>query len=541
MMPKRSSGLLLGLAILLFGAWLRLDQFMIQVVTDDEWHALNQLAAGRTPAGIALSFGFADYSIPLTLLYWIEAGVFGLSELAMRWPMMAAGLLLPALFPLWAWRHCGGRTALLFALLLAVSPLLVNYSRIARPYGLTLLLGYLAHHAFWRYWEGGEGRWRHGAAYGVCAALSAWLHLTSLPFVAAPLLLAGADAVRERRRDGGGGLARLLRLGVPTALAMAALLLPPLLGDPAALLGKSGGDRPTLDTLLGVWYLWLGTPSGPAVLLCLALAVLGWPRLWRAGPLPRSALAGVALTLLLLLLAGPAWVHEPLTFGRYLLPAMILLLLALAAGAAALAESLERHGWGRAALAVLLLPAALLLLDTPLRENLRRPNGNTAHSVFQVDFRSDRPGVKANMARWIPLSPWWESLRYLPAGSVLIAAAPYSNFSPRWDAPRWERLGRQRVIPGFLTGLCVAGRQGELPQDPRFAMRNAVHLGDRRELAARKVGRVVFQKPYRLDLGGGPRIQGADTAHCLEVLRARLGPASYEDAWVAVFDIEARR
>ena len=35
-----------------------------------------------------LDFGHADYSIPLGLLYGVEARAFGLSETAMRWPML---------------------------------------------------------------------------------------------------------------------------------------------------------------------------------------------------------------------------------------------------------------------------------------------------------------------------------------------------------------------------------------------------------------------------------------------------------------------
>jgi 4-amino-4-deoxy-L-arabinose transferase-like glycosyltransferase len=83
---------------------------------------------------------FSDYSIPLTFLYWIEARVFGLSEPRMRWPMMLASLLTLILFPVWVSRHLGWRVALVFALLLAISPLLSNYSRNARPYVLDCIV-----------------------------------------------------------------------------------------------------------------------------------------------------------------------------------------------------------------------------------------------------------------------------------------------------------------------------------------------------------------------------------------------------------------
>lgn len=522
--------------IFLFGAWLRLDQFAYQVVTDDEWHALIQLVK-HSPQQFLLSFGVADYSIPLTFLYWNEANWFGLSEMGMRWPMMLASLLTLILFPIWVSRHLGWRVALVFALLLSVSPLLVSYSRNARPYALTLFLGYLAHYAFSRYWNRHEGRTASGVIYGLSAALASWLHLISLPFVVAPILHASFSAIGEWRKGNFVPIRRIAFLTVPTALLIALLILPPLLNDPGALLNKSGSDLPNVDTLIGVWHTWLGATSVPAVLVCLGLAMLGGARLWKEAPLARSATLGLLLTLIFLLLSRPAWIHNPLTLGRYLLPAIVLLLLAVATGAEALASRIERK-WGSVpSIPFLLFPVILLIVSSPLWETMRRPNSYTLHSYFQVDYRYDHQVVRENMRTRIPLSSWWETLKNVPAESMLIAVAPYNYFSPKWDAPRWEQLSRQRIIPGFLTGLCVGQRDGELPDDRRFAMRNAVHLNDAMALRRKKVDSIVFQKPYLDSLGGRAELIGSDTAHCLDVLRARFGKPIYEDDKIAVFDL----
>lgn len=526
------------LAILLFGAWLRFDQFIYQVVTDDEWHALNQVIS-HSPRQFLLSYGFSDYSIPLTFLYWNEANGFGLSELGMRWPMMSAGLLMLILFPLWVSRHLGWRVALVFALLLAISPLLINYSRNARPYALTLLLGYLAHYAFLRYASRRQGQTGFALLYGLSAALSSWLHLISLPFVVAPALLESIPALVKLRQGDWTPLRRLLLIGVPTALLIALLILPPLLSDPGAMLDKSGSDHPNQDTLIGIWHTWLGTPSSFAVLICLGLASIGLKRISNAAPLAKSVALGILLILALLLISGPAWIHNPLTLGRYLLPVIIVLLLAIATGADNLAAWVERKQGKAAAMLVLLLPVTVLLADSPLKDSLRRPNSNTLHSYFQFDYRKNQPGsVKKKMESRIPLSPWWATLSKRPRESVLIAAAPFYNFSPKWDAPRWEKIGRQRVIPGYLTGLCVDRREGELPDDARFAMRNAVHLDNEEELRHKQVGLLVFQKPYLDRHGKEPVLMGADVANCLDVLRSRYGKPEYEDDKIAVFSLQ---
>ena len=52
---------------LLVGAWFRSDQLGSQVLIEDEWHALHKLL-GSGYADIASHFGYADYSIPLTLV-----------------------------------------------------------------------------------------------------------------------------------------------------------------------------------------------------------------------------------------------------------------------------------------------------------------------------------------------------------------------------------------------------------------------------------------------------------------------------------------
>jgi hypothetical protein len=80
------------------GIWLRLDQLASQLLLEDEWHAVYRVVHD-SPSAIFLDFGHSDHSIPLTLLYGLEALAFGLSEIAMRWPQLAAGIATLMLFP----------------------------------------------------------------------------------------------------------------------------------------------------------------------------------------------------------------------------------------------------------------------------------------------------------------------------------------------------------------------------------------------------------------------------------------------------------
>ena len=520
------------------GAFLRLDQFGIQVLIDDEWHAVHQILR-RGPGALFLDFGFSDYSIPLGIYDWIIAQCCGLTEAAMRVPMLLAGLATLVLFPLYIARRFSWPVAAVFATLLAISPLLVLYSRMARPYALTLLFGWIAQVAFQRHVTASRGSgW--GATYCVAATFATWLHPIVAPFVLAPFLMA-LGGLRTRPASGLRAYSRrLAQIAVPTAAAMSILLLPPLVANPISMTLKGGVDAPNLATLVGVWYAWLGTPSTAVVLGCLALAALGAGALWRTLPEARAGLLGVALTLLAIVFSRPMWSFVPLTMARYLLPFLPLLLLAVALGAARLAAWFESRCAGRwrpLSAAVALVPCIALATQSSLAPTLRRPNAQTLHLAYHFDFRPDRNPYPPQMAT-IPLSPFWRELGARAPHTTRVAVAPFYFESYDWDAPRWEQESGQTVVPGFLTGLCVEQRWGEVPPDPRYPFRNAVHLGNRDQLVERGIEFVVWQKPY-LQMRNGQSVPiGGDTAWCERIVASAFGPPVFEDDAIMVFRVD---
>ena len=540
----RLSVLLLALAIG-GGIALRLDQLTSQLLLEDEWHAVYRVVHD-TPAAIFLDFGHSDSSIPLTLLYFAESRAFGLSEMAMRWPLILAGVATLVLFPCYAARRVGWGEALVFAALLAISPLLFFFSRTARPYALTLLAVYVAHVAFRRYVEAPAPRRSDAVLYTSSAALAAWLHPVAAPFVVAPFVLAAWRWLHSAREQTRPAFVRLATLALATAIPMAVLLLPPLLAHPESLSLKSGVDLPRADTILGAWYHWVGTGSTPAAVLCAALAIAGAPVVWRRLPEARSILAGAALCALAIVATRPAWIGNALTLARYLLPLLPLVLLAIACGALrigrAIATGVTRGGPRLANGIVAGLAAAPILVlgvTTPLRPVLFYPNGNSLHLLYAFDFRPERNPVIAHMAA-IPLSPWWATLAARPRASLAIAVAPFPTESAGWDAPRWQRLSQQRILSAFLTPLCASPRANEVPDDARFAFRNAVHLANVAELAARGVDYVVWQKPYRYVARGLDVPVGADVAACGAAFAPRFGAPEYEDDGLAVYRVSRR-
>jgi hypothetical protein len=538
----RSVGLI-GAFTFLVGAALRLDQLRSQVLIQDEWHAVNKIAAGDL-RGTLLSFGTLDHSIPLTLAYWAVAQTVGLSEWLMRLPMLACGLGLVIVLPAMVWRPLGTPTALLFGALLAICPLLVVYSRTARPYMPALLLVYVAHWAFQRWW-GGDGARRAGLAYGVCAVAVTWLLPVMGPLAFAPLLWAAGRLLRMAPAERPRARRRWLGLALGTGLPALALLLPPLVMDPGLAI-RSGHHLPNAQTFVGVAYVWLGTPSPAVVLLGMTAAVTGAGVVWRAWR-PVAATMGVGLLLMvaLIVVARPVFVTYALPLGRYLLPGLPLLLLCIAAGVVrwgrAAAWWLPGPSWARrlAALAPSAVLLAALLASSSLWPMLARPNQYALHGAFHLVPQPGFDMVGIIQAQ-LPVSPLWARLGRWPETSLNIAVAPWQFESLAFDGPRWQRASRQRIVPGFVTELCAPLRPGEVPASPRFRFRNAVSLADPADLAAKAIDVVVYQRPYHVRWERLDYAFGYELAHCEVMLRLRFGAPVYEDPHLMAFGLSRR-
>ena len=111
-----------------------------QILIDDEFHAFR--AGLRADLSAAYLFThntlpedrLSDFSTVLALWVRALAGTVGISEWTLRLPMWLAGGALPAVIGVVAARVGGLRAGVIAGWLAALSPLLILYSRFARPY-----------------------------------------------------------------------------------------------------------------------------------------------------------------------------------------------------------------------------------------------------------------------------------------------------------------------------------------------------------------------------------------------------------------------
>jgi hypothetical protein len=496
---------------------------------DDEWHAVHKLLhAGYLD--IATHFGGADYCIPLTLFYKGLSDTIGLTELGMRGLPFCFGVFFLIAAPLAARRLVEPFAADLFAWLVALSPQLIYFSRVARPYALTVALASIAFVSFYAWRRRGGNAW--AIAYIASAVLAVYLHLVILPYIAAPFVYYFLRDVL-RQRDGQTWW-RLCGVGLVFVLLSAALVAPPLWVDWSALQGKAGVHSIELDTVRATGVLMFGVRSSTLAFFVLLPAVIGTVKLYRTRTeWTQLVLTAAALELAALIITRPAWINHGAVLVRYMMPALPPLLLALAVGVGVLVGRLLRSPWH--ANAVVLAASALLFISGPLPATYYYPNNFTNHSLFYFDYRTHNNPIVDMVFDQGPIPPFYDQLGALPRASIRIAEAPYQFESYLDDYPRFQYVHRQRVLLGFIAPLCSPPRLGEVPDDGRVRLRNAVNLASDAQLRAKRVRYVIFHRGYFV----GPERRNVlpDTQGCVASFRSRYGPPVYADQAITVFDL----
>jgi hypothetical protein len=525
-----ANAIALAVCWLLAGAWLRYYQLDLQILVEDEWHAVHKILRSGF-ADIYQSFGRSDHSIPLTLYdRWLMLHG-GLTEWTMRMPMLVAGIALLAVAPLLVRGSTDRTTRALWVGLLAVSPLLVYFSKIARPYSITVLAVVIAVVAVRRWWREDRAGWAAAYVAGACAA--AWLHPVTLACTLLPLAYFGVVAIRAALQRDRHPLKRWAGLAAVLLALLAVTLGPPLIHDWDAMAAKTGEHAITVESLYRTCLMLAGTGSPPVLLAVAALGTYGVVALWlRDRELVRFFALLIGGYWLLLALSRATWIEHPLVQARYLMIVLPFLLFAVAEGAMVLARAVPWRGTVPAA--IVALPLLLLALG-PLPRSFYYPNQFLGHARFQYDY-DDAKNPYVTLAPKQKFPAFYDELAKLPPASITLIEAPWNLESEFNPLPFYQERHRQRVKIGMVNGVCGERTFGEYPESVRgLRMRHVAHLSAL--LNGKRYGAdylVVHKTPWTIAPGVLPT-QWPDVEHCLPLITARLGPPAFSDDQIAVF------
>ena len=525
----------IALLIAVVAVYLRLNQLLDQILIDDEWHAVHALIR-LGYSEIFLSFGHADHSIPLTLLFKLMAESIGLSEFRMRLLPLMAGITtvvaIPYLLKPWLKTH----ELLLLSALLAVSPVLIHFSRYARPYALTILLTFAAVIALWHWWHEKDRSWLF--LFMPSTVLAAWLHPLTLLFTGGGLLWFGLVALKRafHRRETA-GLVRIAIVGLMTMALVSVFVLPPLLADPASMASKTGVHKLEWKTIVWAWELSVGTANLAMVSLMFGFGVIGAIEFFKRDRhffgywLFMFLLASMAIVIL-----SPAWVHHALVPVRYLSPILPLVLGLIAIGFVISIRSLGHFVSSQLISHVSAIASAIwlsvLVLSGPLIETFGLRNQFSAAQRYHFDY-DFAENLYVTELENIELPSIYDQMAQEP-GEWWLIEAPWNFASHSTPLVGFQRKHQMPLQIGMMTGLCNDWSVGELPyqsQGDNWVFRNLVHLADLPEAQNQKNRFVVLNRQSVYESIPLPEsIEG-----CIDELSQTLGPAWHEDDYRVVY------
>lgn len=536
----RVTWLFLLAVALVIGMFLRAYQLDIQILLDDEWHALNKLLRATDARDIATHFGLADYSIPLTLYYRFLYLHGGLTDWGMRLPMLLAGVGLLLAAPWLTRAILPLPTRTVWVALMALSPLLIYHTRTARPYAITTLLCFVAIFAFRTWWQRRERRARWAVFYVAATALAGWLHLIALSFALSPFLYYGVFALRAclRTAERPLGLRRLrdlILLGMCVALPLAAALLPPLIGDAASLAAKTGTDSATPESIYRTLLICFGISSPWLLALLLALCATGVRSLWRrerdlVGYLSFVVLVGIAA----IVVSKAAWLQHQLNFARYIQPAVPFLLLALAEG---IVRALTYVRSGNLQAAGALIALAGIYVAGPIPGYLYNPNQFMTDQYFQFDYdRAYNPYF--TVLPQGPIPDFYRQLGEAPPRSLTLIETPWSLETNHDPQPLYQAVHRQYIKIALTTPECGVSDYGNYPDSAR-----GMQLGRFVHLSALLRGETAGADYLVVHLRAWPEPQQPpsgwpDLSLCLPQIEQLFGAPTYRDEDIEVFALK---
>ena len=554
----------------LAGLFLRLYLLADQVFIDDEWHGLYYVI-GKSPWWLLTHFSIPGATcIPLNFYDWLLGATVGWSEFMLRLPSLVCGLLCILVCPLLARKLVGTRVAILLVFLLTISPTLVFYSRISRPYSVVALLGFAALLFAARWMQ--SGGLRPAILFIIASVLAIYFHLFAIVTVAAPVLAAIVFHLWKifwktpQSETKPPTLRQWIVVAIIIAAMSAVLILPALIHSlqstfftialkgtfswqslPQVALLISGTGQPLLALLF-----WIALVFG-AVGLCHRNPWFGW---MLVSLYPLHALA--------LLLSRPDSAQSALLLVRYCITLVPVSLLFVACGIQSALKTLAARATLRPPLQSLLACAFVgaLALAGPLPQTYVAPNNFTSHGAYQqrygrIDwqrsFYSDFTPVDFTLNTRISadeISLFYGLLAKEP-GSRPVVEYPMmigDHFNALYY---YQHFHRRPVIVGYTSdmklasGLAPGNIYGNtyidqvlsLIRDPsQIKFRNLISMDDLPAMRGRGVEYVILHKRFEAQLS-----EVAPPPPDLERLwnqyRKALGEPFYEDAHLIVFKL----
>ena len=552
---------------ILIGGFLRIYHIGSQIIWDDEWHGIYS-AGFNNLKYIFTHFHLNDNCIPLTIYYRIMLNSIGLNEIVIRLPQLLFGILILLIFPLIVKKLFNKRIALIFLFLIAISPLLIYFSRFARPYSIVVFLSFISIISFYLWII--ERKVIYVAIYLVGAILAPYFSLSSLAFVLAPVLYIVIISLTKQRGLFLNGLKKFPRLKhiaivfFILTVGISAWLLPAAESF-SEVIKKSGKGFVDIGTLGGCATLFSGSRSFIVCLILLLLSVYGLFVLYGTNKLLLNYFCIICTSqFFYIILPKPFLSQKSIIFTRYFLPCLPVYLLIISVALNELSMRLKLflqnkikmvNAFSNLTLASLVL---ILFLMGPIPDVYSFPNGFTNHKDFQYNYiYLDQ--ILNRVERHKGLYPeFYANLTHEDTDSKIIEFPAILSWT--WNIFHvYQRVHKKRVLIGYDSGSFGPFFGYAAFRNKKIGFNNFIDISDPKSLSGSGAKYIVIHKNIwkecaalglftpenrhnmenRVSTLPVSLQEGLYKYVSREILKLKkvFGKAIYEDNWIVVYKI----
>ena len=519
-----STALFLGFSYLV-GIYFRFRYITTQIIIDDEMHSLRSVIH-QNYQYILTHFEVADVCIPYTLLSKIIFDTIGLSEMALRFWALLCGLSLIVLTPFLVYRLFGWNTAIISSFLLSLSPLLILYSRYARPYSVNIFLVTVGVLCFLVWKDNGSRKWLN--IYIVSSILSVYFHILSIAALLVPLVVDSILGTGRKQT-----LIQNARILAVILAGTAILLAPPFIVSHDQLFGKSGVGSFSWGAVAGSFMLYVGSRSFLLLSIVLVVAVSAiFTAICENRVLSIHLLSPFVSQLIAIVVLQPNMIDRSFVFARYLVWTIPLVMILIAHGLSILVSRMIQYRTA-CVLAVNLL-IVLLFSQSLMPEMYSYHNDflipKQLHRFLFEDGNFHRSGFYNKIAS--------------DRDSYAIVEAPFIYYYQYFPYDAYQRDHGKEVFMGFVGQVGVnLYTPSEIPNhNSRFHFHQYVHLSDIPGVSQRSIRYIIIHEDIVSETEQTDHWNNALKRPPIDMTPAVLycqkvfGPPVYSDDLIVVFE-----
>lgn len=550
------------IAILAFcviiGAFLRLYLLADQVLLDDEWHGLFY-ATGHNLLHL-LRYTTADATCaPLNFYAGVLLHTLGWSETALRLPSLFFGLLALMVFPLLVRRVHGDTVACIFTVFLSVSPFLVLYSRIFRPYSALIFFEFVAIYSAGIWLVTGEKKFRWAYMGSAIAAL--YFHPLAAIGVFSPFFVAGILNVIREKVPTNFNIPDFIPHGRSMLITVAVVFLAFFLTVQPTVIAENVGPGSPLIILTWVALLMMFFGTSGEILACVIFLIC-MSGIWTL--FKNSVFWGTlfivlfVLHILMIFICGFAGIDVPVVLARYMAILFPIFHVGTAIALKHIYTGISGYATFRGHIARALamsfggLIFLSLLITNPLWHVYASPNNFTNHPAF---FLEGQPHLDIITSDFGPprLSPFYRSM---PTGTKRIIEYPmmlgdhynlyyyYQHYHGKQIVIGYTNILKDMPIhrDGVSAEFLINHIIHAVDDKRAIRFRTMVNILDAESVKRSRADFLICHKNMYKEFLPGENHALSDTSvpglkDCIDYSQHHFGPPVFEDENIVVFGL----